>query len=59
ANAARNYLFQTIRQRELFETIKNTEYRNVIISKSNLEKLIKAQNTTDYLDFNRNSNLQK
>ena len=58
ANSARTYLFGIIRHREQFEALKGVDYRNVIISKSNLEKLTKSKNVTGYLDFNRNSNMK-
>ena len=55
---AKTYLFNIIRNRDLFEVLKQAEYRNLIISKSNLSKLIDAKNISDYLEFNRNINMR-
>ncbi len=57
-NSAKTYLFRTNRNRELFESLKDTEFRKIIISVNNLEKLIKSENITNYLEFNRNSNMK-
>ena len=58
ANAAKTYLFRTNRFRELFEELKDAEFRKIIISESNLNRLIQSENITNYLEFNQNSNMK-
>jgi hypothetical protein len=57
-NLAKNYLFGIIRHPELFEQLKSCTYRNVIISKTNLNKLVVSKNIPAYLNFNRTNNMR-
>ncbi|MDR3706507.1 MAG: hypothetical protein P4L28_11445 [Paludibacteraceae bacterium] len=60
ANTAKSYLFGIIRERELFDdNLKNTEYRNVIITNRNLQELVKTKGVSEYLDFNRNTYMKQ
>ena len=59
AYEAKNYMFGTLRERQIFAPLSHVEYRNAIISTSNKDELIRTGDIDGYITFNREHYLRQ
>jgi len=51
ANTAKSYLLRMVKERSLFESLKGTDYRNLLGSQKNLNIMMQKDAMTTYFEF--------